>query len=526
MLTKINYNQIKGSVVNVFDYMTAAQIADTQTGSPTLDVSAAIQAALDTLSPVFFPAGIYGIATGFTVIMNGRSVSGTGRISAAYPTTICGTKFKRISGVVNPLITVANDDGIFEKFAFDNNNAGDYAMVKFTAHGLTVRDLNFYNQGAAGGASMVLSSVNTSSYYDIIAPAIRIEDSLYTNFYNIGVSGGLTGNVLYLDGGFGNGVQNCNFFGLFFENSTDTASVYIEDTVQNVHFYGVRGETASNVAGPLVTINGDRQGSSQYLARNITFDGFVFGINDTTVADGQPFFYVKNALGVSISNVSIRDVTSAAGREYFQLEDVKDFALSNVLDYSGAAHKVIKCIDVGCTAMSATNVHSHSGTTGSMDWAGSFVSVRDTNSAQLFSLATVAVLFEQVSGAMDLTNVTGGITTIECNGTISNVPADGSFGGLTRGVLRLGYATLASATALVLPVYGSIFSVSGTTTITSITGTNAYEGRQITLIFDDVLTFTDGNNLKIAGNFTTSAADTITLVAVGGNFYEIARSAN
>jgi hypothetical protein len=176
--------------------------------------------------------------------------------------------------------------------------------------------------------------------------------------------------------------------------------------------------------------------------------------------------------------------------------------------------------------VAVSNVHNFAGTVGSMDWTGYYISVRDTDSPQTFTTDAQAILFEQVSGTMNLANVTQGITILESTGAVTNAPSDGSFAGLTRGSLRLGYATLASATALVLPVFGAIFSVSGTTTITSITGTNAFDGRQITLIFDDVLTFTDGNNLRLAGNFSTSASDTITLVAVGGNFFEIARSVN
>ena len=42
---------------------------------------------------------------------------------------------------------------------------------------------------------------------------------------------------------------------------------------------------------------------------------------------------------------------------------------------------------------------------------------------------------------------------------------------------------------------------------------------------DDVLTFTDGNNLKLAGNFVTTADDTITL-AYDGRFYKADLPAN
>lgn len=90
---------------------------------------------------------------------------------------------------------------------------------------------------------------------------------------------------------------------------------------------------------------------------------------------------------------------------------------------------------------------------------------------------------------------------------------------------KLGGSTIASATALVVPE-GNVFHVSGTTTITSIVAANANRGDILVLIFDGILTFTDGNNLKIAGNFTTSADDTITLAYDGTNFYELARAVN
>jgi hypothetical protein len=88
-----------------------------------------------------------------------------------------------------------------------------------------------------------------------------------------------------------------------------------------------------------------------------------------------------------------------------------------------------------------------------------------------------------------------------------------------------GGVAVASAAALPVPT-GNVFHVTGTTNITSITSTNVGAGTVVTLIFDDVLTFTDGNNLKLAGNFVTSADDTITLAYDGSNWFEIARSVN
>lgn len=63
MSTKIRNNQIQGGVVNVFDFMSTAQIADVASGAGAIDVSAAIQAAINSKTnlTVHFPEGKYRI---------------------------------------------------------------------------------------------------------------------------------------------------------------------------------------------------------------------------------------------------------------------------------------------------------------------------------------------------------------------------------------------------------------------------------------------------------------------------------
>lgn len=87
------------------------------------------------------------------------------------------------------------------------------------------------------------------------------------------------------------------------------------------------------------------------------------------------------------------------------------------------------------------------------------------------------------------------------------------------------FPTVASATALTLPVAVDDIKVTGVTAITSIiaTGNNR---RTVRLIFAGILTLTDGSNLKLNGNFVTSADDTVVLTCDGTNWYEISRSAN
>jgi hypothetical protein len=92
-------------------------------------------------------------------------------------------------------------------------------------------------------------------------------------------------------------------------------------------------------------------------------------------------------------------------------------------------------------------------------------------------------------------------------------------------VQMITFPTVASAAALDLPM-GRVIKVTGTTNITSIS--NIYEPeRVVTLIFADALTFTDGSNLRLAGNFVTTADDTITLACdETGLWYEVSRSVN
>lgn len=100
------------------------------------------------------------------------------------------------------------------------------------------------------------------------------------------------------------------------------------------------------------------------------------------------------------------------------------------------------------------------------------------------------------------------------------------FEALTTIRLKKGSDT-ASAAELALGVKaGNVFHITGTTNITSIASADSVSGRVLYLIFDGILTFTDGNNLKLAGNFVTTADDVICLVCDGTNWFEVSRSIN
>jgi hypothetical protein len=85
--------------------------------------------------------------------------------------------------------------------------------------------------------------------------------------------------------------------------------------------------------------------------------------------------------------------------------------------------------------------------------------------------------------------------------------------------------TVVAAATLTLPPepQGEIMEVTGATGITSIT--QSWAGRRVTLI-GGTWTMTDGGNLNLTANHTSDANNSITLIAYGANWYEVARAVN
>lgn len=73
-LTKVSYAMVEGDVINAFDYMTAAQIADVTSNTGSIDVQPAIQAAIDAATAakkiLRLPAGTYRLEATITISGN------------------------------------------------------------------------------------------------------------------------------------------------------------------------------------------------------------------------------------------------------------------------------------------------------------------------------------------------------------------------------------------------------------------------------------------------------------------------
>lgn len=80
-------------MVSAFDFMTAAQIADVRANTALLNVSAAVQAAIDSGKPVFLPCGTYRLDTSLKV-ENGNVLIGQNGMSAGFAFETTGTYLK------------------------------------------------------------------------------------------------------------------------------------------------------------------------------------------------------------------------------------------------------------------------------------------------------------------------------------------------------------------------------------------------------------------------------------------------
>ncbi len=126
--------------------------------------------------------------------------------------------------------------------------------------------------------------------------------------------------------------------------------------------------------------------------------------------------------------------------------------------------------------------------------------------------------------------VTLGSTDTTSTTTISSGSGGISMGGivtLTTDVYVKKGGDATAANELDIGV-GTFFDVAGATNITSIAAADSIAGRIIVLQFDtNALTISDGNNLKLAGDMVTSAADdTLMLISDGTDWWELSRSAN
>lgn len=139
-------------IVSAFDFMTAAQIADVQARTRLIDVTAAVQAALDAQTHgglVVFPAGDYLINTGLTVstklCMLGAALSDIPANNAAVNLIKAATSTSDHLTFASTAQGASMDGFVLEGIA---GNTGDGIVI--LANGVSIRHTSVYRQGGNG----------------------------------------------------------------------------------------------------------------------------------------------------------------------------------------------------------------------------------------------------------------------------------------------------------------------------------------------------------------------------------------
>ena len=504
-------------VVSVKDFGAVAD-GDFATGAGTNN-SAAFQSAINSLtSPLnggkalYIPAGVYKLASQIT-IPSGVSVVGDGpwnsivfcpnafantggliRLNGAGgpPTSVSGLGILAQTGGASGygLVSVANGvlldwlwvngfavgiqlsqtDNFLTNFASELNTTNLY---------ITETDVNVSNGTVYGGTNGV-TVANSSSVGNgrVHLVGVRATTCTQNGFY--------LGPAKYVDvtGCSASHVNNGAFSasGITVNTSTD---------VSIVGFNGSLGTTSTTstgikiVASTRVSVNGGQvRGFLDGVSASASGDVSINAVQAT--ANGRSGVYLNGGTRITVSGCTARSNGTAG---------VNDYGIFSGNTDADSTHTLIgnTCTDVSGGVQS----YGISATVGS---ATSY-SIIDGNLCQ--NNGTADILLDGVASR----NVKLGKANIA--GTISDVTAP----------------AIAAAATLVLPLGADVVIVTGTTGVTSISATGNAR-RTVTLIFAAALTVTDGSNLKLAGNFTTTADDTLTLYCDGANWIEIARSVN
>lgn len=175
-LTKVSYSMITGAPVNAFDYMSAAQIADVQARTSLVDVSGAIQAAIDA-NPgreVFLPSGTYRCES---PIVLGASGSGHDILRGeGFPAYQTGTRLDFIDcngielenayqSIGNLWITGDKSGGAVDPETLDFGNVGIYISGAGTTSGSASGVMNVTVEGFDTGIATKDTSAFAGAYF-------------------------------------------------------------------------------------------------------------------------------------------------------------------------------------------------------------------------------------------------------------------------------------------------------------------------------------------------------------------------
>lgn len=569
-------------VINVFEFMTIAEIADVQSRAETLNVTAAVAAAkaaaLAAGRELHFPAGTY-MAT-LSVRDNEVCITGEGSslVTIKHPNVAITNVFE-LGDTASGNSATAYQKFVIRGFTLDGNRSVVAAptsdvvghgmpLTKISGYDISdVRAVNCHNAGFGafinsnhGKADVYVENCGNATY---TGPGFDVNSSKYNHFNFTSKDCYIGGRVL--DNCWGNVVRGS------VENPTSSGFVYTNQEVNEsygndiaVTVVGAGGNGASmgmNCHGSNVRFTVKDAADigfnmAEAAVTTKTFDGSSSGVVDTTNDEitvaahgwitGRKVMYSPGAGGTAITgltsgetywvirvdNDTLKLATSAANASV-------GTAINLTAVGAGTSHTLtenLRCVGNNVTIATERSqnqgvflggdsniVHITSNQDGRGGAVGANFAIDVEGNRNTLHVQCLDSNPWKVRGIA----VRTGATENEIASFVYDNTADPLNDAGTRTRYNPGTGMgedIASGAAINIPVKGTVFTVTGTTGINSFTGSGP--ARVITLVFADVLTLTDGSNLKLAGNFTTSADDILMGMWDGINFYEISRSAN
>jgi hypothetical protein len=313
---------------------------------------------------------------------------------------------------------------------------------------------------------------------------------------------------------------------------TGADAISIQTSAGGVDIDSPAAQDTNIAGGQVALVSKDDAASAISLTANIGTSETIV-VTNTQGTSESAVTLVSTAGGVNVDAAAAKDLDLAGGQVKLVSKDNAAGAISLtanigtsetilVTNTQGTDEASINATStaggVNIDAAAAKNVAIDGGQVliGSKDDAASAIAL----TANVGTSETIVVTNTQgtAAGAIALTATAGGITATTAAG---------------KAITLAGTTNLLEGADVASPAGGELdlgdgnyFNITGTNNITSIAAADSTSGRMVVLKFADILTFTDGNNLKLAGNLVTSADDTITLFCDGTSWFEMARSVN
>jgi hypothetical protein len=297
-----NVQQKLRQQVSVFDFMTAAQIADVQAGTCLIDVTQAVQNAIDAkIGPVYFPEGAYRLTSPIVLGVNAPSIYGTGAWYGATSTSTFSAASKSV-------------------LYLDHGSEG--IIVKNTiSSGITIKNFSIYRADvykdsganilldAQAGSTVVISYITISDIYAVQgAYGIVCRALIYGSFSRLYIHKN-TQYALYFQGTIGTAFPNSNVL-TFTDCQFKTAgtAIYFEgDAGKNIKFISTDISSCTNTI--VVDESADR-----YLF-NVDFDMLWLEVNTNPMKlRGGRNITFRNLRNSNLSSIPLFEESTFAAR--------------------------------------------------------------------------------------------------------------------------------------------------------------------------------------------------------------------